>query len=235
MILILLLLAVLGILICVALVFQKDDIDRFTAEPSNAIVKTLAVSAIKDSEAYLDEDGINSLLAYLVNGVNEQGISSGDVKLKAAAVDINADKPCKVYFQVEYMEKEIQLSADISIQVTDESIKISFDNAYAGKLKIPRYAVTYILSKTNLQSKNNKISVDDLSVEIPSHYSLDIGDIGTLVNIDIIELKIDDNSIYIKTNPVVSDTIQNIFDIIGGDTFNDIKDKISGFFGEDNE
>ena len=74
-----------------------------------------------------------------------------------------------------------------------------------------------------------------MSVNIPSHYSLDIGEIGTLVNIDIIELRIDDDHIYIKTNPVVGDTIQNIIDMIGGDTINDIKDIISDYLGKNYE
>lgn len=224
----------LGLLVCVALIFQTDKIDRFTAEPSNAIVKTLAFSAIKDNEAYLDEEGINSLIAFLINNLNAKGSSNSDIKIIAVSVDLNGDKPCTVYAKVEVMERTIELSADISVHINDDSIKISFDNAYAGKLKIPSYVISSLLSRTNLQNINN-ISLTDMSVNIPSHYSLDIGEIGTLVNIDIIELRIDDDHIYIKTNPVVGDTIQNIIDMIGGDTINDIKDIISDYLGKNYE
>ena len=199
------------------------------------MAQSVAISAVTGSEAYIDEQGLNAMVAYLIQSANDRGLFSSDCRLTAAYIEINTGKPCKIYFQIEYKEKRLGFSADADIFIDDGSIKLSFDNAYVGKLKIPRSLIITALSKTNWQNTTDYLSLEDLSLTLPTHYSLDIDNVGTIVTIDITQLTLYDGTVYIKTNPILGDMIDNIKDIIGEDTFNSAKNKIQDFIGRFHE
>ena len=72
-------------------------------------------------------------------------------------------------------------------------------------------------------------SVNDLTLTLPSHYSIEIEDIGTLVDIDIESLQLSDGEIYIQTNPIALDIANNIKNIFG-DKISSIKDYFGDLF-----
>ncbi len=247
-VLILLLSLVLGAVICVGLALRDDNTDKYTAEPDNVLVKTLAKGAFLDNEAYLDEDSINGMIAYLIDNAYDNGYFGGDWKLNAAYLDINADTPCRLYMQVNYKGYDIGISADVHILLIDDTINLYIENAYAGKLKLPDSVISYVLSKINLKNSIVNITVNDLTIEVPAGYDLDVGNVGASVRVEIQELELYDNAVYVKTNDIIDYVLENndlfeIFKNMIGDKIFDyvydhmdslpetIEDKFWGFIG----
>ena len=236
--LIILLLLILGTLICIALIFSDDNTDKYTAEPSDDIITVLASGAFLDNEAYLSEDLINGMIAEQIDNAYSKGYFYGDLKLNALYIDIFEDEPCKVYLQINYKGRDIGFSADADMYLSGDSIVITLDNVYAGKLKIPSPLAAYALSKSGYHNLYENISLKDLSIKIPSEYNLDIGGIGANVYIEIQQLELYNNAIYVKTNDIVNDVLENndLFEIfktfIGDkifDTFTQYKDNITDY------
>lgn len=217
-IIIILLIIILSALIMISLAFTDDNTDKYNSLPSNELAKEVAMSAVFDNEAYITEESLNSFIAYLIQQANNSGVFGSDCTLNALYIEINSGTPSHLYFQITYKERDLGFSADINayFDEVNQTIKLSLDNAYVGRLKIPNSLLSYVLSKINFASALGFSSVDDLTITLPTHYSLSIDDIGTIVEIDIINLNVDNGEIYIQTNPIAQDTIDNILGILGG-------------------
>lgn len=208
---------VLGVLICISLAFDDENTDKYNSVPSSELAQTVAVNAAFGNECRIDEKGLNECIAYLIQNANENGRFQKDFRLTAAYIDINAGKPSRAYFQINKDGKLLGFSADIisTFDVDSGLVKLSFENAAVGKLKIPKSMITKALSKTNLGNISDYISIDELTVTVPTHYEIKVENIGTIVNIDIINLEVHEDELYIQTNPIAQDVVDNIKGLIG--------------------
>lgn len=208
---------VLGVLICISLAFDDENTDKYNSVPSSELAQTVAANAALGSECHIDEKGLNEFIAYLIQKANENGRFKEDFQLTAAYIDINAGKPSRVYFQINKNGRMLGFSADIicTFDVNSGLVRLSFENAAVGKLKIPKSMVTKALSKTNLGNISDYISIDELTVAVPTHYEIKVENIGTIINIDIINLEVNDDELYIQTNPIAQDAVENIKGFIG--------------------
>ncbi len=239
--LMILLLFILGALICAAMIMQDDNTDKYTAQPSNEIVTQLAKDAFLNSESYLDEESINGLIAYLIDRADENGHFEGDLKPKAAYIDIESDSPCRLYACVDYRGFDVGVSANADIHLSDDVICIEISDAYAGKLKLPEFAVTYVLGKIRLSNSEINIDPENMTIEIPARYSVDAGSIYAKVNIELRTLEFLHDEVHVVTNDIVNDVLENndLFEIfkkmIGDQIYNNVRehtDDIVGFITE---
>lgn len=228
---IIILLLALGILIAIGLALQDDNTDKYNTSPSYEPAKNLAISTALNSEAYISEKDLNAIITYLLENAKENAKSNGDCTLNAVYFEINSDRPSRIYFQLSYKETLLGFSADIcaNINKNTNNIEITFDNAKVGKLNIPNSFITKALSMSELTKSIPYFSVNDLTLTLPSHYSIEIEDIGTLVDIDIESLQLSDGEIYIQTNPIALDIANNIKNIFG-DKISSIKDYFGDLF-----
>ncbi len=228
-ILIIILLLALGLLIALGLAFQDENTDKYNSTPSYEPVKEMAISAAVSNEAFITQDDLNSVAAYLLELAKANGYSNGDCTINAVYFEINTDTPSRIYFQISCKGKKLGFSADVNIMLNESSgnIEISFDNAAVGKLNIPNSLVLKALSMTDLEQSASCLSINDLTVAVPSSYSIEIEDIGTLVDIDIEHMELSDGQIYIQTNPIALDIANNIKNIFG----NEIS-SITDYFGD---
>lgn len=224
-------LLILGVLICIALAFDDENTDKYNSTPSKELAQTVALNAAFGNEAYIDEKGLNEFIAYLIQQANVEGRFREDFKLTAAYIDINAEKPSILYFQIDKNGRKLGFLADIESTFDAENglVTISFDNAAVGKLRIPRSLITAALSRTNLGSISKYISIGELTATLPTHYEVEIENVGTIVNIDITNLEVYDGEVYIQTNPIALDALENIKGIIG-DKINSFKEKYGDLF-----
>ncbi len=234
---IIILLFILVFLICLKLATTDDNTDKYYTTPSLDPAQTIAISALAGNQASITEDDVNALVAYLIQKATETGMFKNDCKITGAFFEINSGKPCRCYFQIEYKERKYGFSADIDISIDESSnqIKIAFSNAAVGRLKIPRSLIISVLKLTGIQEKTEYLSIDDLTLNIPTHYGIDVPVLGTVIGIDIEAVRIYEDEIQIDTNPIVSDTINDIKGIIG-DKISDfidnyIPDSIGDYFG----
>ncbi|MBQ2152439.1 MAG: hypothetical protein IIT49_01760 [Clostridia bacterium] len=209
--LILILLAALLLLICTALIFQDDNTDKYNTAPDQKVLETIAKNAVIQNETELTEDDLNGLFAFLLQKVNDKNIFSESYSIKAVYFEIHKSTPCKLYIQSYINGRSVGFSADVDIFLDAESnVTFTFSNAKAGKLNIPGSVLTLLLKKTKLQNASEYISINDLSVTLPAHYEYDIPKLGTLINIEVSSIEINDGVIHISTNPVLSDALDNI-------------------------
>lgn len=230
-VLIIILLIVLSGLIMIGLVFQDDNTDKYNSIPSNALAQEVAMSAIEYNEAYITQDGLNSLIAYVIQQANNSGVFNSSVTLNAVYIELNSDTSSRLYFQISYKEKDIGVSADVNIYLDelDGNIKMELGNASVGKLRVPNSVLSTVISKLNLGSSTSYFSINELTVSIPSHYSLSIENIGTLVDVDILSFDISDGEIYIQTNPITIDIVDNLMGILG-DKADSLKERFGDLF-----
>lgn len=213
-ILIVILSLVLASLIIAGLVFQDDNTDKYNTTPSIEPVQDIALNALMSNEISVNESNLNSILTYLIQTTDNGGIMSSSSPMKAVYLDLNQDNS-KLYFQVEFNGRNIGLSADADISLDNSGkINIKLENASAGKMPIPQSLLVYALNKTNLSS-SQYISLDGSTISIPSYYSVSVEEVGTLVDIDILDLSVSDNELYIQTNSIGESVIDNVTDIIG--------------------
>ncbi len=224
--LIIILLLLLGALICVALAFKDDNTDKYYTTPSIEPAQTIALSTVAGNQANISEDDLNQITAYLIEKANTLGLFNDDCRITAAYFEINSGKPCRCYFQIDYKGKKIGFSSDIDIilDISGEQIKIAFDNCAVGRLKIPRSIIIAALKNTGLQNTTKYLSIDELTLNLPTHYGIDVPVVGTVIGIDIESIEIFDKELRLETNPVVNDALKGIKDKIG--------DKISGFIDD---
>lgn len=229
--LIIILLAALGVLICTALIFQDDNTDKYNTAPTAQVLETIAVNAVTENETQLTETELNGLLAHLLQKVNDKNIFSENYKIQAVYLELHETSPCKLYIQTYIKGRNIGFSADVDIFLdANSNVTFTFSNAKAGKLSIPRSMIISVLKKTNLQ-KSEYVSIDNLSVTLPVHYEYDIANMGTLINIEVSSIEIDDGVIHITTNPIVNDMLDNIKGFLWdglGYSIDFFKDKITG-------
>lgn len=213
-ILIIILALVLCVLIMVGMIFQDDNTDKYNSSPSIEPVQDIALNTLLSNEAVISENDLNSVLAYLIQPADSGGIMGDAAPLNAVYLDLGEDTS-RLYFQVDFSGRAIGISADADICLdSNGTINIKLENAAAGKLKIPRSLLVYALKQTGLSS-SQYISIDETTVSIPSYYSVTAADIGTLVDIDILDLSISDDALYIQTNPIGESVIDNAADILG--------------------
>lgn len=213
-ILIVILSLVLASLIIAGLIFQDDNTDKYNTAPSIEPVQDIALNALMSNEASVNESNLNSILTYLIQPTDNGGIMNSSSAMKAVYLDLNQDNS-KLYFQVEFNGRNIGLSADADISLDSSGkINIKLENAAAGKMPIPHSLLVYALNQTNLAS-SQYISLDGSTISIPSYYSVSVEEIGTLVDIDILDLSVSDDELYIQTNSIGESVIDNVTDIIG--------------------
>lgn len=225
---------VLVFLICLKLALTDDNTDKYNTLPSFEPAQAIAINAVTSSQAKVTEDDFNSLVAYFIHTANETKLFSSNCKITAAYFDFNSGKPCRCYFQIEYKEKKLGFSADIDISMNESSnqINIAFSNAAVGRLKIPDSIVISVLKRTGIQDKTDYISIDDLSLNIPTHYGIDVPVVGTVIGIDIESINIYNDEIQINTNPIVNDALYDIVGSIGNRIFDFIGDHIPDSIGD---
>lgn len=216
-------LLLLTFLICLKLAYTDENTDKYYVTPDISAVQSIALNAVLGNQSDISESELNSMIAYFIEQANDNGLFNKNYKLLAAYLDINTGKPSHIYFQIEHNEKKLGFSADVEIYFnrSTEQIELIFSNAKVGKLTIPKKFIVYELKKTNLQIAAKYISFDDLSVNLPTHFSFEIPGIDTDVDVDIENLEVYEDQIHLETNPILDDTLQNFKDSIG--------DKIIGF------
>lgn len=233
-ILIIIMVLILSALIIVGLAFQNVNTDKYNITPSDELAQNVAMSALLQNEAYISENELNSMFAYLINTAIENGIMGDQVKLNSVYLELESDSS-KLYFRLDYNGRKLDFStdADIYLDENDGTVKIQLENATVGKLKIPRSILIYALKKTNLSS-SQLIGIEETTVSLPSYYSVTIKDVGTLVNIDILNLSVSEHELYIQTNPIAQDIVDNVVSILGNNVesyINEFKDKVSEYYG----
>ena len=243
-VLIIILLIILGGLICFILIMQDDNTDKYNTQPSDAIVTELAKGAFLYNEATLSEDDINGMIASLIDSADRAGYFKKNLKINAAYLELNESEPCRLYSQINYRGFDIGCMADVDIYLFDDTIYMDFSNVYAGKLKLPKSVVTYFLKKVKLSNSYISVTPNDMSLEMPSSYSLDVENIGVSVNVEILQLDINDGEIYVRTNDILNDVLENndlfeVFKKIIGDQIykyvDEHRDEIIGFIEEKSE
>lgn len=233
-ILIIIMVLVLFTLIIIGLALQNVNTDKYNITPSDELAQNAAMSALLENEAYISENELNSMFAYLIDTADESGIMGGQVKLNSVYLEL-VENSSKLYFQVNYNGRNLDFTADADIYLDENAgtVKIQLENAAVGKLKIPRSVLIYALKKTNLTS-SQFVSIDETTVSLPSCYSVTIKDVGTLVEIDILNLSVSEHELYIQTNPIGQDIADNVTSILGDSVesyINEFKDKVSEYYG----
>lgn len=231
--LIIILVIVLAALIMIALAFQDENTDKYNTPPSNEVIQNVGISSLSSNEAYISESELNSLAAYLIEQAQINGAFPSDCSLNAAYIELNGAENCRIYLQVNYKEHLLGFAADADIyrDELDDDIKIAISNGTIGKLKIPDKLLGCALSKVNPGSVSQYLSVNGQTISVSAHYALELEQYGTLVNLDITGLQVQDGMLYIQTNPIVQDFANNAAGILG-EQWDGIKDKISSGFGD---
>ncbi len=214
-ILIIILALILCALIMLALACQDDNTDKYNSTPSYEPAETLAVNALMSNEAVMSESELNSLFAYCVQNVQNNGAMNEDFELKAIYLELH-ETTSRLYIQINYNGRDFGFSSDVNIYLDSVSGQICLDlsNTAVGKLKIPRSVLLYALNKTNANS-SGIITTNDTTICLPSDYSITVDDVGTLVNVNILELDVNEGEIYVKTNPIAEDIVNNVLGILG--------------------
>lgn len=202
-------------MIMLALACQDDNTDKYNSAPSYEPAETLAVNALMSNEAVMSESELNSLFAYCVQNVQNNDAVNGDFKLKAIYLELH-ETTSRLYIQINYNGRDFGFSSDVNIYLDSVSGQIYLDlsNAKVGKLSIPRSVLLSALNKTNADS-SGMITVNDTAICLPSDYSITVDDIGTLVNVNILELDLSDGEIHVSTNPIAEDIVNNVLGILG--------------------
>lgn len=202
-------------MIMLALACQDDNTDKYNSAPSYEPAEALAVNALMSNEAVMSEGELNSLFAYCVQNVQTNDAVNGDFKLKAIYLELHKTTS-RLYIQINYNGRDFGFSSDVDIYLDSVSGQICLDlsNAKVGKLSIPRSVLLSALNKTNADS-SGMITVNDTAICLPSDYSITVDDVGTLVNVNILELDVSDGEIYVSTNPITEDIVNNVLGILG--------------------
>ena len=239
-VLIIVLSLLVALLVCVKLAFTDDNTDKYTVTPDITPATTIAVNAALGNETDISEMDLNHIVAYLVQKANDENLFNEKYRILAAYFDINSGAPSRCYFQVDYKERILGFSADIRLENdhTNSAIHMYFENAKVGRLKVPNKVISTVLKRTNLSNTTNYISLDELSLNLPTQFNVKVPVLSTEIPIEIQieDFKIFEDEIHIETNPIASDALDNAKkDILGkigdyaAENIPDIADTIGGY------
>ena len=220
-------------LICISLAFKDDNTDKYNAEPDIAPAQQIVVNAVTGKQSVISEDELNSILAYFIEQADEKKRFEEGKKLLAVYIDLKEDEPCRCYFQMEYMDRELGLSADANIKLNSEksSIKLVLSNAKIGRLQISQGLLKYFLKQTKLDEVSDSITIDDDIIKLPADYTFEIPAIGSEATLEIEKLEIYDDEIQIETNSLLSNALDGIKDELGEKIFDFAQDYLPDNIG----
>ena len=231
---IIILLLILSGLICFKLAMTDDNTDKYNTSPSIEPAQTIAINAALGTQSDISEEELNEMISYFIYQANEKDLFNESCKLNAFYLDLNSGTPCKCYFQVNYKGRELGFSADVDIQMKPSAgtISLSFSNAAVGRLHISKSLLIKTLDNTNVSNISDYISVEDLSVNVPNHFNIELPVIGDAITVDIEDLKVSEDNIHIETNPIIGDTLDNIKGKLGNKIFDFAKDHLPESWGD---
>lgn len=209
---VILLFAILTATLCAGLVLSPVYEDVFTAEPNTQLPINVAKNALTSSACTISENELNSFAAYLIS--TTENIDTGDFfRLTDIYIDMNASLPSKCYMRISNGTFTLIVTADCSITYGNE-ITMSFSNVTIGKLPISDNIAARFFEDIDLGDAENYTHKSTLAISFPTHYGIEVPVLGEIVDIDIESLEISDDCIYITTNKIIGDSMQNAFDSI---------------------
>lgn len=225
--------AVLSLLICITLAFKDDNTDKYNAEPDITPAQQIAMNAVTGKQSGVSEDELNSILAYFVQQANEKELFEEGKRLLAVYIDVKEDEPCRCYFQMKYMGRELGISADANIRLNSEkrSIKMVLSDAKVGRLPISQGILRYFLDQTKLDEVSDNISINDETIKLPADFTFEVPAIGSEATLEIEKLEIYDDEIQIETNSLLSNALDGLKDEIGEKIFDFAEDYLPDDIG----
>ncbi len=216
--------AVLLGLICFRLAVEEVNGGVFTAQPSSQLPYDLLKGVVTDSEYTISEKELNDFAAYLIEQSND---SVDDTKdsfiLTDLYIDLKEGDTGRCYLRVKKGSVSFDIAADCKLESGDGEFVASIDNATVGKLPVPESVLKLIFERTALEIKSAYISADEPALHIPTHFGMELPELsgyGELISLDIISADISDDSITVKTNPVLTDALTGFFEAAGNALFN---------------
>lgn len=229
LLLIVILTIVLSAMVIIGLAFTDDNTDKYTTAPSNEVIKSIAESAVSSNSAYIQENELNGLLAYLIDVGSDINSETSDYRLTAAYIDLKADAPSKLYFQIEYRGRPLGFTAEVDT-ILDEingEIKLTLSNATVGRLQIPDFITEYLLDQAKIGTLPSVVSVDNMTITLATSYMVSVDGFGDLAKLEIVDMEINDNEVFIQTNPIIFDMIGNL-----AEQYSDEIDSLVDWFGD---
>lgn len=203
---VILLMGVLTALFAFGLASSDVNDGVFTAQPSDELPKELARAVLFQNEYTMTEEQLNSFLAYLLSS---QESADDCFTVTDMYIDIISSSASKCYIRLRRGELAFTISAECTSKLSGGSIETRFSNASIGKLPLPDRAMTRLLEQTQLSLYPAVIDAKQLTLSVPDHYGIDLGEYGELVSVDILTLTPAPDAITVTTNPVIGDSLQN--------------------------
>lgn len=201
-------------LFCFKLAVTPTNDGVFTAEPSAELAGEFVKGVILDGEYTVSEAQLNSFAAYMIGRSASLSDESDRCVITDIYLDIEQDEPWRCYLRAKKGDYTFDIAADCAMRIDDSELVLSFENAAVGKLPVSDAVLSYILGRANITMKAGYIDADALELRYPAHYGINIPDYGEVAAIDILTLETGGDSITVRTNHVVSDTVKDILTFV---------------------
>lgn len=210
---ILLFLLLIGLL-CFKLAITDVNSEMYTAQASASLPAEFAKAVILENNYTIPEEDLNDFIAYLINEMVNSDGSSDDFHVSEFYIDLRSSEPNRCYMRVTNDSLTFSFAGDCSIYIENNEIVFKLSNFSVGKLPISDSIASYFINRIDMKSMDSYINADALEARFPTHYGINLPEMGELVSIDIISIDIGDSGINAQTNPVIQDSLGNVADIL---------------------
>ncbi len=210
---ILLFLLLIGLL-CFKLAITDVDSDMYKAQASANLPAEFAKAVILENNYTIPEEDLNNYIAYLISGMATPASSGDDFRVSEFYIDLKANEPNRCYMRVTNDSFTFSFAADCDIHMENNEIVFKLSDFSVGKLPVSDSIASYFINRVDMKTMGAYVNADALEARFPTHYGINVPDIGELVSIDIVSIDISDSGINAQTNPVISDSLGNVADIL---------------------